>query len=67
MIFCNNLSLDDLAKISDDLEDYKLPYMVDLSLFEKIENQDLKYYVNKVEKFFDKGKFFLKIIKFNKI
>ena len=48
IIFGNNLSLDDLAKISDDLEDYKLPYMVDLSFFEKIENQDLKNFLLKV-------------------
>jgi predicted nucleotidyltransferase len=51
-LFGDSLTLDDLAKIAGDCEDSKLPYMVDLSLFKQIENQDLKEHIEKYGKVF---------------
>jgi type I restriction enzyme S subunit len=42
-----NLDLSTLFKIETDLDDLLLPYKIDLSIFSKIENQDLIEHINR--------------------
>jgi len=42
------LDLTILMKIEDELDDLLLPYKIDLSIFEKIENPDLVDHINRV-------------------
>lgn len=46
------ISYNDLLKIEMQLDDLLLPYKIDLSVFEKIENEDLKEYIRRVGKVF---------------
>jgi predicted nucleotidyltransferase len=43
-----NLDLSTLFKIETDLDDLLLPYKIDLSIFHKIENQDLIEHIDRV-------------------
>jgi type I restriction enzyme S subunit len=45
---CKNVDLSTLFKIETDLDDLLLPYKIDLSIFHKIENQDLIEHINRV-------------------
>lgn len=47
-----NLNLSTLLKIENELDDLLLPYEIDLSLFHKIENPQLKEHINRVGKVF---------------
>ena len=47
-----NLSLDTLFKIETDLEELMLPYKIDLSIFDKIDNSDLVEHIKRVGKVF---------------
>ena len=44
----NQLNLKILNKISNELDDLLLPYMIDLSIYSQIENQDLLDHINRV-------------------
>ncbi|MBF0205284.1 MAG: nucleotidyltransferase domain-containing protein [Oligoflexia bacterium] len=46
------LTLSDLLKIEDDIEELMLPYKVDLSLFHLIENPDVVEHIKRVGKKF---------------
>lgn len=46
------ISYNDLLKIEMQLDDLLLPYKIDLSVFEKIENEDLKEHIRRVGKVF---------------
>ena len=43
-----NLNLKTLFKIETDLDDLLLPYKMDISVFDKIENQDLVEHIERV-------------------
>jgi predicted nucleotidyltransferase len=43
-----NLTTNDLLKISGELDDLLLPYTIDLSLFHQIENPDLVSHIKRV-------------------
>ncbi|PCJ16489.1 MAG: hypothetical protein COB02_16010 [Candidatus Cloacimonadota bacterium] len=64
-------SLDFIIKLSLSLDDLNLAYSFDLSLFENIENEDLKGHINRVGKlFYQKASFLLeqeKKVKLNPI
>ena len=42
-----NIGLSKLFKIETELDDILLPYKIDLSIYHKIENQDLVEYINR--------------------
>ncbi|MDH4466693.1 MAG: nucleotidyltransferase domain-containing protein [Bacteriovoracaceae bacterium] len=44
----NELSIDDLLKLENDLEDLDLPYKIDLSLYHQIENSDLRDHIERI-------------------
>lgn len=46
------ISYDDLLKIEILIDDLLLPYKIDLSCFEMIENQDLRAHIERVGKIF---------------
>ncbi len=51
------LDLESIMKIEDELDDLLLPYKIDLSIFEKIENPDLVDHINRVGiEFYKKGR-----------
>jgi len=49
------LSLSDLLKIQNEIDDLLLPYKVDLSLFHQLENADLKDHIKRAGRDFLKG------------
>ena len=49
------LSLSDLMKIQNEIDDLMLPYKVDLSLYHQLESEDLKDHIERVGKDFLKG------------
>ena len=52
-LFGNNLTLDNsIYPLMDLLDDLYLPYTFDISIFEKIENQNLKDHIKRVGKVF---------------
>ncbi len=51
-MFGNNLNMDILLRIENELDDLLLPYNIDLSIYDKIENKDLKDHINRVGKVF---------------
>jgi len=52
-LFGNNLTLDNsIYPLMDLLDDLYLPYTFDISIFEQIENQNLKDHINRVGKVF---------------
>ena len=52
-LFGNNLTLDNsIYPLMDLLDDLYLPYTFDISIFEKIENQNLKDHINRVGQIF---------------
>jgi type I restriction enzyme S subunit len=51
-IISKHLDLSILFKIETQLDDLMLPYKIDLSIFSKIENQDLIDHINRVGKVF---------------
>jgi predicted nucleotidyltransferase len=50
--FGANLTLETLYKIHDELDELYLPYKFDLSLYERIENPDLRDHISRVGKVF---------------
>ena len=42
------LSLDDMMKIKSDLDDSSLPYLVDVSLFDQLDNESLRDHIQRV-------------------
>jgi predicted nucleotidyltransferase len=44
----DNLDLTTLMRIENELDDLLLPHKIDLSIFQKIENPDLKEHINSV-------------------
>lgn len=46
------LSFSELLEIEAELDDLLLPYKIDLSIYHKIENQDLVAHIDRVGKFF---------------
>jgi len=44
----NNLTLSILLRIENKLDDFLLPYKIDISIFHKIENPDLVEHINRV-------------------
>lgn len=48
----SNLKTTDLLKIENDIEELMLPYKLDLSLYEQIENPDLKEHIERVGQLF---------------
>lgn len=48
----NEINLDILNSISLEIDDLLLPYMIDLSIFTHIKNQDLIDHINRVGKVF---------------
>jgi predicted nucleotidyltransferase len=48
----NNLDLEIQNKISLEIDDLLLPYKFDISIFEQIENQNLKDHINRVGQIF---------------
>ena len=55
-IIGEQLTLSELLKIENQIDDLLLPYKIDLSQFEKINNPDLVAHVKRVgQVFFDKG------------
>ena len=44
----DDLDLTELLKIENELDDLLLPYKIDLSLFHRIENQDLIDHINRI-------------------
>ena len=52
-LFGDNLTLDNaIYPLMDLLDDLYLPYTFDISIFDKIENQNLKDHINRVGKVF---------------
>ena len=51
-MFGANLNMDILLRIENELDDLLLPYNIDLSIYDKIENKDLKDHINRVGKVF---------------
>lgn len=49
-----DLSLSELLKIENEMDDLLLPYQIDLSLFHQIENQDLVNHIERVGREFYK-------------
>ena len=47
-IFSNDLSTTDLFKITNELDDLMLPYKIDLSIFNQIDNQKLREHIQRV-------------------
>ncbi len=47
-LFGDNIYLDVLQKIENELDDLLLPYNIDLSIFNKIENNDLIEHIKRV-------------------
>jgi predicted nucleotidyltransferase len=47
-LFGNDLDFDTLLKIENELDDLLLPYKIDLSIYNKIENYDLTEHINRV-------------------
>ena len=47
-LFGDNIDLDTLLKIETELDDLLLPYNIDLSIFNKIKNNDLIEHINRV-------------------
>jgi predicted nucleotidyltransferase len=43
-----DINLDDLLKISTELDELELPYLFDLLVFDRIENRDLKNHIYRV-------------------
>ncbi|HSF52138.1 MAG TPA: hypothetical protein VLA71_00220 [Algoriphagus sp.] len=53
----DNISLTELLKIENELDDLLLPYQIDLSILKKIDNSDLLDHIRRVGKvFFEKKK-----------
>ncbi len=50
--FGENLTFQDLFRIEGKLDELFLPYTFDLSIFESIENENLKQHINRVGKIF---------------
>jgi len=48
----NQLNLKILNKVSNELDDLLLPYMIDLSIYSQIENQDLLDHIDHVGQLF---------------
>ena len=46
----NNFTRNDLLKIMNDFDDSDLPYFVDVSIYEKLSNPDLKEHIDRVGK-----------------
>ena len=47
-LFGNDLDFNTLLKIENELDDLLLPYKIDLSIYNKIENHDLIEHINRV-------------------
>lgn len=47
-LYGENLSHDDLTRISTALDDLLLPYTIDLSIFAHLENKELTQHINRV-------------------
>jgi len=55
-LFGENLTLKTIYKVHDALDELYLPYTFDLSIYEKIQNRDLKEHIGRVGKvFFERG------------
>ncbi len=54
-LFGGSLSTQLLANIIDELDDLLLPYMIDLSIFDNIQNAYLKMHIERVGKIFYKA------------
>lgn len=48
VLFSKNLSLQDLNKIRNDLDDLNLPYTFDICHYEEIQNVDLQDHIDRV-------------------
>lgn len=46
------LTYDEMMKISEELDDLLLPYMIDLSIFEKLDHAELREHIEHVGKVF---------------
>ena len=46
----DNFSFSDLLRISGDFDDSNLPYLVDVSIYEKLSNDSLQDHINRVGK-----------------
>ena len=46
----DNFSFSDLLKISGDFDDSNLPYLVDVSVYERLSNDSLKAHIDRVGK-----------------
>jgi len=46
----NNFSHNDLLHIANDFDDSSLPYFVDVSIYEKLSNPDLKAHIDRIGK-----------------
>ena len=49
-LYADSLKLNEVNKISMDLDDLMLPYIFDLSVYHKIKNKDLKDHIDRVGK-----------------
>jgi predicted nucleotidyltransferase len=49
-IFAQNFSHDRLLHLLDDFYESNIPYLTDISLYDKIDNEDLKAHINRVGK-----------------
>ena len=46
------LTYEEMTKISGELDDLMLPYEIDLSIFEKLNHQDLREHIERIGKLF---------------
>lgn len=51
-VFSNTTDLNFLHKIENELDDLLLPYMIDLSIYSQIQNQDLKDHIDRIGQIF---------------
>lgn len=51
-LFGKKLTLSELLKIENELDDLMLPYKIDLSIFHKIENENLADHIRRIGKEF---------------
>ena len=51
-LIASTLSLSDLMKIQNEIDDLSIPYKVDLSLFHYLDNEELKEHIQRVGKDF---------------
>lgn len=55
-MFGKDLTYTNLIRISGDLDDSSIPYLVDLSIFEQLNHADLKDHIRRAEKVFYRRK-----------